>query len=245
MQFSGKTAVVTGAGSGIGRALALGFARDGARVVAVGRTQRDLEATAAQAEPGGILWIAADVGRSADVERIFAEANARCGRVDILVNNAALYPKQAFLDAPFADWEEAMRVNVIGLAQCCRLALPGMLERGFGRILNVGSFAWRGPIPASSAYSASKAAVHVLTQAIAREIDPQRYPDVLVNEFLPGVYRTRMSEFGEDPSAAYPHARAVASLPAGSPSGATYVRSELWVEERGLRARLRRLLSRR
>jgi NAD(P)-dependent dehydrogenase (short-subunit alcohol dehydrogenase family) len=137
-----------------------------------------------------------------------------------------------------------IETNLIGLALCCRLALPGMLERGHGRILNMGSFAWRQPIPGSSAYSASKAAVRAFTKALAAEIDRERYPDVLVNEVGAGVFRTRMSEVGEDPAQAYPHVRFVASLPAGGPTGEMFVRSELFVEEEGVRARLRRWFSR-
>jgi len=119
-----------------------------------------------------------------------------------------------------------------------------MLERGYGRILNMGSFAWKRPIPSSSAYSCSKAAVRVFTKALAAEIDSDRYPDVLINELLAGVFRTRMSETGDDPMDAYPHARFVASLPANGPTGETFVRSELLVEDVGLRTRLRRFVSR-
>jgi NAD(P)-dependent dehydrogenase (short-subunit alcohol dehydrogenase family) len=118
-----------------------------------------------------------------------------------------------------------------------------MLERGHGRIINMGSFAWRQPIPKSSAYSASKGAVRALTKALAVEIDRSRYPDVLINELLPGIYRTRMSETGEDPSEAYPHARFVASLPPHGPNGESFVGSRLHVEETGIRARLRRWVS--
>jgi NAD(P)-dependent dehydrogenase (short-subunit alcohol dehydrogenase family) len=191
---------------------------------------------------GKMHWVAGSVAAEADVDRLFAEAMQRYGRVDILVNNAALYPKIGFLDSSWHDWAQVIETNVLGMALCCRKALPGMLERGYGRIINIGTFAWRGPIPGASAYSASKAAVPVLTKAIATEIDRERYPDVLVNELVPGIYRTRMSDTGEDPMDAYAHARVIASLPSGGPTGATFVRSELWVEHVGLRAKVRRIL---
>lgn len=243
MRFEGKTVVITGAGSGVGRALAMGFCGDGAEVVGIGRTLDDLAATAERCA-GRMHYVVGDIAREADVERLFAETQSRHGRVDVLVNNAALYPKVRFLDGSHADWAYVFETNVLGLALCCRRALPGMLERGHGRILNVGTFAWRRPIPASSAYSASKAAVRAFTKALAAEIDRERYPDVLVNELLPGVFRSRMSDTGEDPAAAYPHARFVASLPARGPTGETFVRSTLFVEDDGLRARSRRFLSR-
>jgi NAD(P)-dependent dehydrogenase (short-subunit alcohol dehydrogenase family) len=188
--------------------------------------------------------VVGDVAREADVERLFDEAQARHGRVDILVNNAALYPKKNFLDMSQTEWAHAFETNVVGLAHCCRKALPGMLARGHGRIINMGSFAWKGPAPASSAYCASKAAVTVFTAALASEVDRARHPDVLVNELLAGVFRTRMSETGDDPAEAYAHARTVASLPSGGPHGQIFLRSAVFVEAQGLRARLLRIARR-
>ncbi len=243
MIFAGKTVVITGAGSGVGRALAQGFAADGANVVGIGRTHADLERTQAGCA-GRMRFVVGDITREGDVARLFDEAIQHHQKVDVLVNNAAIYPKKNFLDLTHAEWAHAVETNVIGLALCCRKALPGMLERGYGRIINLGSFAWKGPGPASSAYCASKAAVTVFSAALASEIDRARYPDVLVNELLAGVFRTRMSESGEDPSEAYPHARTVAGLPAGGPHGQIFLRSEVFREERGPLARLKRIAGR-
>ncbi len=241
--FEGKTVVVTGAGSGVGRGLAIGFARDGANVVGIGRTERDLAETAAQCG-GAMAFVVGDVRLEADVERLFAEAERLHGRVDILVNNAAVYPKRSVLECPVEEWSRTLEINVVGMYLCCRRALPGMLERGYGRILNLGSFAWRQPIPHSSAYAASKGAVRALSRAIASEVDRSRYPDVLVNELIAGVFRTRMSDTGADPMEGYQHARTVASLPAGGPHGETFARSEVFVEDPpGLRERLRNLVT--
>ncbi len=243
MSLQGKTVVVTGAGSGIGRGLAIGFSGDGASVVGIGRNRSDLEAMAAQCAGRPVHVVVGSVAREADVERLFGEARERFGPVDILVNNAAVYPKRAFLEMSHDEWRDVIETNLIGLALCCRHALPEMLERGYGRILNVGTFAWKRPIANSAGYSDSKAAVRALTRVLAAEIDRSLHPNVLINEFIPGIYRTRMSEDGEDPAQAYPHARAVASLPSGGPTGETFLRSELHREEAGgLRARLRRLL---
>lgn len=241
MLFSDKTVIVTGAGSGVGRALAEGFCADGANVVGIGRTAETLEETARRCD-GRMVFVIGDVSDEVAVERLFGEANGRFGRVDILVNNAALYPRDLFLASSFDSWIRTIETNVIGMALCCRAALPGMLSRGFGRILNVGSFAWKGPIQTASAYSVSKAAVHVLTRSLTVEIDRNRYPDVLVNEFLPGVVQTAMSETGILPAEVYPHARTVASLPRGGPTGQVFLQSTL-LEEHGERlSRVRRLV---
>ena len=96
---------------------------------------------------GRVHYVVGDVSVAADVERLFAEAEQRHGKVDILINNAAVYPKVLFLESDMDDWAKALEINVVGMARCCHHALPGMLERGYGRILNLGSFAWKGPIP--------------------------------------------------------------------------------------------------
>jgi NAD(P)-dependent dehydrogenase (short-subunit alcohol dehydrogenase family) len=239
--LSDKVVVVTGAGSGIGRALAQGFCADGANVVGIGRTAASLEETARLCG-SKMTFVVGDVADQRAVDALFSEAHGRFGRVDILVNNAAMYPKKLFLDPSFDSWIGTIETNVIGMALCCRAALPGMLERGFGRILNVGSFAWKGPIPTASAYSVSKAAVHALTRSIAVEIDRNRYPDVLVNEFLPGIVQTAMSDTGIAPADVYPHARTVACLPRGGATGQIFLQSELVVEDHG--GRVRRMLRR-
>jgi NAD(P)-dependent dehydrogenase (short-subunit alcohol dehydrogenase family) len=242
MIFEGKVVVVTGAGSGVGRGFAIGFARDGAQVVGFSRNAEDLATTRELCGADKMHAVAGDVSVAADVDRLFDEVARRHGRVDVLVNNAALYPKAGFLESTHRDWAYVFEVNVMGMALTCRRVLPGMLERGYGRIVNVGTFAWRGPMQGASAYSVSKACVPVLTKSLAVEIDRARYPDVLVNELVPGIYRTRMSDHGEDPMDAYPHARFLASLPRGGPTGETFLRSELFVEYVGMRAKLRRIL---
>ena len=119
-----------------------------------------------------------------------------------------------------------------------------MIDRGYGRIINMGSFAWKGSIAGASAYSTSKAAVSILTKSLVTEIDRAQYPDVLVNELIAGQFKTAMSDVGEHPDAAYRHARTVASLPSGGPTGEIFPQSEIHVEEAGLRARLRRVVAR-
>lgn len=244
MDLSQLSVVITGASGGLGRAMALGLARDGATVIGFGRSAAGLQETRTMCPPGKMYTVAGDLTQRPDVEALFAEAHLRTGRVDVLINNGAAYPKKPFVGEPFADWEHAVLTNVIGTARCCHLVLPGMLARGFGRIINVGTFAWMGPIPSSSAYSASKGAIRPLTRALASEVDRGRYPDVLINEFIPGEYRTGMSDHGEEPEAVYPHLRHVISLPSGGPTGQTFLKSEMLQEPARLKTRIKRALSR-
>jgi NAD(P)-dependent dehydrogenase (short-subunit alcohol dehydrogenase family) len=238
MRYQDKTVVITGAGSGIGRGLAAGFCADGANVVGFGRTAAALEATAREIGRGKMHVVVGDLGREEDITRLFAEARSRFGRIDVLVNNAALYPRHLFLEGPADELERVLEVNVLGMARCCRAVLPDMLARGHGRILNLGSFAWRGPIPTASAYSISKAAVHVLTKSIAVEIDRARYPDVLVNELVPGIVKSGMSPEGLEPAEVYPFARAIVDLPAGGPHGELFLKGELHRERPSWKRRL-------
>jgi NAD(P)-dependent dehydrogenase (short-subunit alcohol dehydrogenase family) len=242
LALDNKTVVLTGAGSGVGRGYAIGFCADGARVLGMGRTEADLEETARLCG-GRMSWVVGDVSDPDDVARLFAKARADFGHVDILVNNAATYPKRAFLDSPPSEWLATIATNVNGVALCCHAALPDMLERGHGRIINIGSFAWCKPIPNSAAYSASKGAVHSFTLALASEVDSTRYPDVLINELVPGMVRTRMSDQGEDPKDVYRHVRFVASLPARGAHGQTFNQSTMEVAAPRRSARLKRLAS--
>jgi NAD(P)-dependent dehydrogenase (short-subunit alcohol dehydrogenase family) len=244
MQLKDKTVVITGASGGLGRAMAIGFARDGAYVVGFGRSAEGLEETRRLCGGQSMHCVVGDLAKSENVFRLFSEVK-RLGRSpDVLINNAAVYPRSRFLEAPEDEFAQAMMINVSALALCCRLALPSMLERQFGRVVNVGTFAWLGPIPNSSAYSASKGAIRPLTKAIASEIDRAKYPDVLVNEFIPGVFRTGMNEDGEDPANVYPHVRHLVCLPAGGPGGQTFFKSDLLEEHKGIRARLTGILRR-
>lgn len=244
MDFSQLSVVVTGASGGLGRSIAVGLARDGATVTGFGRNAAELERTRAMCPPGKMFCVAGDLTQQADVEALINEATLRTGRVDVLINNGARYPKKAFVGESFADWEHAVATNLFGTARCCHLVLPGMLARGFGRIVNVGTFAWLGAIPESSAYSASKGAIRPLTRALASEVDRARYPDILINEFIPGEFRTGMSDHGEEPDAVYPHLRFVVSLPSGGPTGQTFLKSGMLQDAPRLKTRVKRALSR-
>jgi NAD(P)-dependent dehydrogenase (short-subunit alcohol dehydrogenase family) len=157
MELAGQVALVTGGGRGIGRGIALELTAAGARVAVAARTRGQVEETAA--ETGGIA-IEADVSKRDDVERMVARAEAELGPLDLLVNNAGIGPGRTAWELEPEEWWRILEVNVLGVYLCCRTVIPGMIERGGGRIVNVASGAAYLPGSTSTAYSASKAAVH-------------------------------------------------------------------------------------
>ena len=176
--LTGKIAVVTGSGRGIGRAVVHAFAREGAAVAITARSTQELDRVAEEVHKlgGTCIVLPADVTRQEDVDRSFATVRKEMGQVDILVNNAgALGPIEHFEDADMDAWQEIFDVNVIGLARCIRAVLGTMVARRSGKIINVGSDAgWSDAWAASNfehtAYAASKAAVIRLTEVLAAQV---------------------------------------------------------------------------
>jgi 3-oxoacyl-[acyl-carrier protein] reductase len=194
-ELAGKVALVTGGGRGIGRGVALELAHAGARVAVAARTREQVEATAA--ETAGVA-IEADVSNRSDVERMVAQAEEELGPLDVLVNNAgiALWEGSAWELEP-EEWWHVFEVNVLGVYLCCRTVIPGMIARGGGRIVNVASGAAYLPGSTSTAYSASKAAVHRFSETLAAQLQPHGIP---VFSISPGLVRTEMTSdtFGDD-----------------------------------------------
>jgi len=240
-----RRVVVTGAGTGIGRALCAGFTFDDYVVVGLGRTLSTLEETKTVCKNGLFSYFAVDVSDSEAVTATLTRIAAEVGTIDVLVCNAAVYPKVYFLDQPADEWTRALTINVCGVANCCRAVLPAMLEQNAGRIVIVGSFADISPLPGTSVYSASKGALHPLTRALSVEIDRQRYPNVLINELNPGATRTAMSEGGHEPNAVYPWLKSIVDLPSGGPTGRIFLCDREFQPNEGRRARLKRYLLRR
>jgi 3-oxoacyl-[acyl-carrier protein] reductase len=211
MSHSNKTALVTGAGRNIGRAVALGLAADGFNVVINGSKNRAAcEAVAREAEALGVQALVAigDVGLPADCARIAAEAIARFGAVDVLVNNAALRPSGAFLEMSDEAFRRVIAVDLDAAVWLARACLPGMLGRGWGRIVNftgmnaIHGYSGRAPV------SVAKHGVWGLTKALAKEFGPK---GITVNAISPGPIA------GDDEDEASRHHREelVARVPVG------------------------------
>ena len=186
MRFEKKTALITGAAVGIGRACAVKLASEGAKVVALDLNEEKLDTLKAEvAKAGGeILTLVCDVSDEAAVNEAFAAAKAHFGRIDILVNNAALWRDMAsFVEAPAALWEKYLSINVMGVVHCTHAALPDMLEAGYGRVINVASVAGVYGNANMVHYSASKGALIAMTKALAKEVTDK---GVLVNAVSPG-----------------------------------------------------------
>jgi 3-oxoacyl-[acyl-carrier protein] reductase len=187
-ELEGQVALVTGGGRGIGRGIALELARAGARVAVAARTAEQVRETAAEIDG---LALELDVSDRESVERAVARAGSDLGPLDLLVANAgiALWEERAWELDP-ADWWRVFEVNVLGTYLCCRAVVPGMIERGRGRIVNVASGAAYLPGLASTAYSSSKAAVHRFSETLARQLEPHGIP---VFSISPGLVRTEMT----------------------------------------------------
>lgn len=190
-----KTAIVTGGGRGIGRAIVDRLLRDGYRVMACGRSQRPID------YPDDAHWLQADVSRPADAETIVAETISAFGSVALLVNNAGVQLEKTVADSSDDDWDLVVGVNCRGVFNMCRAVLP-LMTTGGGSIINIGSISGRVSDPSMALYNASKAFVHGLTRSIA--ID--HGPTVRCNAILPGWIMTAMAEDGfalaKDPKAA-------------------------------------------
>ncbi len=175
--LDGRVALVTGSSQGIGRGVALAYAAEGASVVVTGRDVERCSAVAAEiAGSGGtVLAHPADVTSDAETRALVEAAHRRFGAIDILVNNAGVVGALGrFGDITLDDWQEVLDVNVLAIVRCIRLVLPWMLQRGFGRIISVGSNAARSDEFAAHhfehvAYGASKAAVVRITECLAAE----------------------------------------------------------------------------
>ncbi|MBR9650551.1 SDR family oxidoreductase [Thalassovita aquimarina] len=183
-------AVVTGAGAGLGRALAIELAHRGVRVAGIGRGEAGLQETAELAA-GSFSPVQADVSEYAAVEAAFEKIARDLGDPALLINNAAVYPRRDLLDETADSFMATVSVNLGGVVACTQAALRGMVQTGFGRIVTVSTFADMHPLPASAAYSVSKGAARIFTRAAVADLS-DRFPDIVINDWMPGMLATKM-----------------------------------------------------
>lgn len=218
-----RIAIVTGASKGIGRAIALGFAREGAILSLCARDGEQAEsvATEIRAQGGRATAMSADVGVEADVNRLVEETLNAYGRIDILVANAGVIaPAKRVTELSIAEWKRHLDVNLTGVLLCNQAVLPHMIQQNYGRIQNMGSGVEMDPIASMAAYAASKGAVNSMTRVIATETARH---NIKVNVHYPGSLRTDLNPHGEGkPEDAVPCAIYLASLPDDGPTGRTF-----------------------
>jgi NAD(P)-dependent dehydrogenase (short-subunit alcohol dehydrogenase family) len=193
LELTGKTAVVVGGTSGIGRAIALGLAEAGADVVPTSRRREQVEAAASEIEERGrrSVRVVSDVSDSTSLQNVLDTCIDAFGKVDILVNSAGRTKRAPTLDFLEEDWAAILDTNLTGTLRACQVFGRHMIERRYGRIVNIASLSTFVALHEAAAYSASKAAVASLTKSLAVE---WAVHGVNVNAIAPGVFRTALNQ---------------------------------------------------
>ena len=207
MRLAGKVAIITGGSRGIGRAIALAFAREGAKIAVVGRNKSRCEEVVAQISQGKgtAISIQADVSREADVVDMIKLVKDKFERIDILVNNAAVnLPYRTVTSLTLDEWNWVIATNLNGPFLCCRAVLPAMIAQHFGKIINMSSLGGRLGAAGRAPYRPTKAAIINFTECLAAEVKEQ---GIDVNAICPGFVNTDMMyeiTGGKVPSSAMP-----------------------------------------
>jgi 3-oxoacyl-[acyl-carrier protein] reductase len=207
-----RVAIITGSGSGLGKETAIAFAQEGAHVIVSGRTQQTIDETVQliRSNGGSAIAVRTDVGNEADVINVVRTALHHYGKIDILINNAAVVDYDFVADTSLEAWEAQLRTNLTGPFLMIREVLAAMRKQQYGRIINITSALSSNGAGGYAAYSASKAGLESLTRTTAEE---ENRHHILVNILDPGMVRSGMHATGKDPSSVTPDIIRLASLP--------------------------------
>lgn len=193
LNLAGKTAIITGASSGIGKTTALFLAKAGADVVLAARRIEKLEEVAKEIEKTRqkALPVQVDVSQKSDIQKMVSQTVEKLGKVDILINNAGVLEYKDFLEIDDEHWNKILDVNLRGYLWCAQEATKEMAKNKSGKIINIASIAGLAAFPQITTYNVSKAAVIMLTKSMATELGPMR---INVNAVAPGIIETEMTE---------------------------------------------------
>jgi NAD(P)-dependent dehydrogenase (short-subunit alcohol dehydrogenase family) len=197
-RLDGRAAVVTGGGGGLGADMCRALAAAGARVAVAGRTQESIDAVRdrVRADGGHGISVRADVSSKDSVEAMADAVVRELGGIDVLVNNAAIYPRRAWTEIDEAEWDSVFATNLKGYFLCARACYPSMVERGHGRIINLTSITFFGGWSMLLSYVSTKGGIVAFTRALARELGPE---GVTVNAISPGAFPTDAEKIHPDP----------------------------------------------
>jgi NAD(P)-dependent dehydrogenase (short-subunit alcohol dehydrogenase family) len=234
-----EIAVVTEASWGIGKALTEALVRQGVVVAGLSRQ-------AFQPEVDGIYPVTADLRDPTEVARAFADIRDRLGAPTILINNSETYPDRDILDETPDSFMDTVRLNLGGAFACCHAALPDMVARGRGRIINVVTFADVRPAPLAAGYSVSKGALRILTRALVADLG-DRFPGIVITDWVPGTHSPRKGlPDGVDPLVAAEWGARLALMTSPEINGMVFLQDQEHAMSRSLKRRVKdRLMGRR